>query len=176
MTSKKGRPNRDQVDGIYERWAVELPDVSTRGAQILARARRITLYARPAIEGAFKSFEIDTGEFDVLATLRRSGAPYALRPTELYRSLMISSGGLTDRLDRLEARGLVRRRRSPDDARSTLVELTPVGRKRIEAAFRTDMEIEDKLVGALTRDEHAQLVTLLRKLMLGLEAGDKSAT
>jgi DNA-binding MarR family transcriptional regulator len=168
---KQGPAGHDHVDRVYERWAEEMPEVSTRGAQVLARARRITTYVRPAIEGVFKTFELDGGEFDVLATLRRSGAPFALRPTELYRSMMISSGGLTDRLDRLTASGLIRRRPSTEDARSLLVELTAAGRKRIEAAFAADMAIEDKLVAGLTREEHAQLVQLLRKVMVQLEAG-----
>lgn len=155
----------DAVDAVYDAWAREVPDVSTRGAQILARARRITASVRTRIEGVFKTFDLDTGEFDVLATLRRAGAPYALRPTELYKSLMISSGGLTDRLDRLETRGFVRRRTSPEDARSSLVELTALGRKRIEAAFAADMEVEDHLLEGLTREEHAQLVHLLRKVL-----------
>jgi DNA-binding MarR family transcriptional regulator len=168
---QSGSATADPVDRIYEAWAREMPDVSTRGAQILARARRITTSVRPQIEGIFKGFDLDTGEFDVLATLRRAGAPFSLRPTELYKSLMISSGGLTDRLDRLEASGFIRRRTSPEDARSSLVELTASGRKQIEAAFAADMALEDRLVEELTREEHAQLVQLLRKVMLLVEAG-----
>lgn len=166
---RAGTRDPDAVDGIYEAWAREMPDVSTRGAQILARARRITVSVRPRIESVFKTFDLDTGEFDVLATLRRAGAPYALRPTELYKSLMISSGGLTDRLDRLETRGFIRRRASPDDARSSLVELTALGRKRIEAAFEADMALEDRLLEGLTREEHEQLVHLLRKVLALVE-------
>lgn len=159
-------PKTDQVDAIYAAWKREMPDVSTRGAQILARLRRITLKVRPEIEAVFKSFDLDAGEFDVLATLRRAGPPFVRRPTEIYRSLMISSGGLTDRLERLEAKGLVRRTPSPEDARSLLVELTREGRERIEAAFLADMALEDRLVAALSRQEHATLVRLLRKLAL----------
>lgn len=165
------RPRGDRVDGIYEQWAVEFPDVRTHGAQVLARARRLTLLVRPLIEAAFKRFDLDTGEFDVIATLRRHGPPFTMRPTELFKSLMISSGGLTDRLDRLEARGFVRRRASAEDARSMLVELTPAGRKCIEGAFRADMDIENGLIEALSREERGQLANLLRKLMIGLEPG-----
>src|SRR3954462_259051 len=131
-----------EPDGIDERraqWAQELPMVDTIGMAILGRARWITLNARPAIEAVFTRAGLDTGEFDVLTTLLRSGAPYRLRPTELFRSLMISSGGLTDRLERLEKAGLVMRRPSDTDARSLLVELTKNGRKTAEAAFREDM-------------------------------------
>jgi DNA-binding MarR family transcriptional regulator len=161
---------QDQVDRIFAQWARELPEVDTRGAAVIARLRRITLKSRQDIEGNFARFALDTGEFDVLATLRRSGAPFTLRPTELYRSLMISSGGLTARLDRLEKAGLIRRRAADDDARSLLVELTAEGRKKIEAAFRADMQIENRLVAGLTAPEHGELVRLLRKLALSLEA------
>ena len=101
-----------------------MPDVEIKGADVLNRARRVVLELRRAIEENFRHHGLDTGEFDVLATLRRAGEPYALRPTELYRSLMISSGGLTARLDRLEGAGLIRRRAAGDDARSVIVELT----------------------------------------------------
>src|SRR5204863_7499174 len=111
---------------------------------VLNRARRIVLESRPAIEANFRRHGLDAGEFDVLATLRRAGAPYALRPTELYTSLMISSGGLTARLDRLEAAGLIRRRAAKDEARSVVVELAPAGKKRFEAAFRAELELENK--------------------------------
>ena len=141
-----------------------MPDVEIRGADVLNRARRVVLESRAAIEENFRNHGLDTGEFDVLATLRRAGEPYALRPTELYRSLMISSGGLTARLDRLEGAGLIRRRAADDDARSVIVDLTPAGRKKIEAAFRADMEIENRMVSGLSESERAELVRLLRKL------------
>ena len=162
--------NEDHVARVHAQWAREMPDVEIVGAQVLARAGRITLRTRQDIDDVFKKFDLDSGEFYVLSALRRAGAPYALRPTEIYRSLMISSGGLTDRLNRLEAAGLVRRRASEEDARSMLVELTPAGRKRIEAAFRADMELENRLVTGLTRKEHSELVRLLRKLALSIGA------
>lgn len=169
MKKKSPHGLHDHIDHIYAQWLHELPEVSTKGAQILARARRLTLLARPSIEAVFKDYELDTGEFDVLAALRRSGVPYALRPTELYRSLMISSGGLTDRLDRLKARGLISRRPSAGDRRSELVELTELGRTKIEAAFAADMAIENKLTAHFTQGEHDELCRLLRKMMLHLE-------
>ena len=154
----------DHVDRALAQWAREMPDVEIRGADVLNRARRVVLESRAAIEENFKAHGLDTGEFDVLATLRRAGEPYALRPTELYRSLMISSGGLTARLDRLEGAGLIRRRAAEDDARSVIVELTRDGRKKIEAAFRADMDIENRMVSGLSESERAELVRLLRKL------------
>ena len=154
----------DHVEQRRRQWTRELPDVDTVGMAVLGRARWITLQARPAIERVFARHGLDTGEFDVLATLLRSGPPYRLRPTELYKSLMISSGGLTDRLTRLEAAGLVRRVPSEVDARSLLVELTPAGRKRAEIAFREDMQVEKAMLAALTASEREQLGRLLAKL------------
>ena len=154
----------DHVEQRRRQWTRELPDVDTVGMAVLGRARWITLQARPAIERVFARHGLDTGEFDVLATLLRSGPPYRLRPTELYKSLMISSGGLTDRLTRLEAAGLVRRVPSEVDARSVLVELTPAGRKRAEIAFREDMQVEKAMLAALTASEREQLGRLLAKL------------
>ncbi|HEX3942600.1 MAG TPA: MarR family transcriptional regulator [Rhizomicrobium sp.] len=154
----------DHVDRALAQWSREIPEIEIKGADVLNRARRLVLESRPAIEEIFKRHGLDTGEFDVLATLRRAGAPYTLRPTELYTSLMISSGGLTARLDRLEDAGLIRRRASEEDARSLLVELTTAGRKKIEAAFRADMELENKMVSGLSESERAELVRLLRKL------------
>ncbi len=159
----------DHVAHVHAQWRRELPDVDLDGSRIVARARRFTLHARERIEDVFARHGLDPGEFDVLATLRRSGAPFTLRPTVLYRQLMISSGGLTDRLARLERRGLVRRRASPEDGRSLLVELTAGGRKIVEAAFREDMALENELVATLSRDERDVLGRLLQKLLLPLD-------
>ena len=165
----------DHVEQRRRQWSRELPDVDTTGMSVLGRARWITLQVRPAIERVFGRHSLDTGEFDVLATLLRSGAPYRLRPTELYKSLMISSGGLTDRLARLETAGLVRRAPSEADARSLLVELTAAGRKRAEAAFREDMAVEKALLGGLTSAEREQLGRLLAKLALHIAKENSDA-
>lgn len=160
----------DHIDRLRAQWARELPDLDTRGMEILGRARRIVLRSRPPIEAVFAGHGLDAGEFDVLSTLRRSGAPYALRPTELYRSLMISSGGLTDRLNRLVRSGMITRPPSPGDGRSLLVQLTDKGRTTVEAAFREDMAVEAGLLTALNDAERAILADLLRKLALGMDA------
>jgi DNA-binding MarR family transcriptional regulator len=154
----------DHVEVRREQWARELPDVDTIGMAVLGRARLITLHVRPAIEAVFERHGLDAGEFDVLSTLLRAGPPYRLRPTELYTSLMISSGGLTDRLNRLQRAGLIDREPSSEDGRSLLVLLTPEGKKRTETAFREDMEVERDLVAGLDGDELNQLAALLAKL------------
>lgn len=160
----------DHIDVLRDQWARELPELDTAPMAILGRAYRLSSLVRPGIEATFAGFGLDRGEFDVISTLRRSGPPYRLAPTDLYRSLMISSGGLTHRLDRLEKGGLVSRVPSKADGRSLLVELTEEGRKRAEDAFRADMDDERRHLNALTRDEQADLAALLRKLLSHVEA------
>lgn len=164
-------PPADHVDRLRAQWLREMPEVDTSPVEVVGRARRITLALRPEIEAVFARHGLDAGEFDVLGSLRRSGPPYRLRPTELYRVLMISSGGLTDRLARLEAQGLVRRIPSPDDRRSLMVELTEAGRAKAEAALVEDMAVEKARLAGLTTEEQAQLAALLRKLALSIENG-----
>ncbi|NTX35819.1 MarR family transcriptional regulator [Myxococcus sp. CA051A] len=166
------RSTQDHVDRLRGQWERELPDVDTQGMEILGRARRITLRVRPPIEAVFEEHGLDTGEFDVVSALLRSGPPYRMRPTELYKSLMISSGGLTDRLARLTRAGLIRRPATEGDARSLPVELTREGRERTEAAFRADMAVEARLLAGLSRNERATLTSLLRKLTLSLETAE----
>jgi DNA-binding MarR family transcriptional regulator len=163
-------PPRDHVDRLRAQWLRELPEVDTSPMEVVGRARRITLALRPDIEAVFARHGLDAGEFDVIGSLRRSGPPFRLRPTELYKMLMISSGGLTDRLARLEARGLVRRLPSPEDRRSLMVELTEEGVAVAEAALAGDMAVEKAKLAALDREEQAQLAALLRKLALSIEA------
>lgn len=154
----------DHVGRVHALWRREMSDVVLEGSAILARARRITLMVRDKIVPVLARHGLDGGEFYVLAALRRAGPPYALRPTELYRALMVSSGGLSDRLRRLEARGLVFRRPSEDDRRSMLVELTAEGRRVIERAFREDMEVENQIVSKLDETKRAELAGLLEEL------------
>lgn len=160
---------QDHVDRLRAQWARELPDLDTSPMAVVGRARRITLRLRPDIEAVFARHGLDAGEFDVISTLLRSGEPWRLTPTELYQTLMISSGGLTARLNRLEAAGLIRRREAQADRRSLLVELTEDGRAKAEAAFREDMALERRLLGGLNAAEQAELSRLLTRLALSLE-------
>ncbi len=150
----------------------ETPDVPLDGMEILSRASRLVRLSRKWIEPVFTRHDLDTGEFDVLATLRRSGVPYCQRPTELYQSLMITSGGLTDRLNRLEKKGFIKRIVSETDRRSALVQLTATGLKTINAAFVEDMAIEAELLSVLDDGERRQLATLLARLLSNIEQRD----
>ena len=163
----------DHVARLRASWARERPDVDTEGMAILGRARRITLLLRARIEAVFEKFGCDAGEFDVLASLRRAGSPFRLRPTEIYQSLMISSGGLTDRLARLERAELVARTQSLEDGRSILVELTHKGRTLIDAAFQADMKLEREILAGLQPSERTTLARLLEKLARQVESPAK---
>lgn len=166
----------DHVERRRQQWRRELPDVDTSGMAILGRARWIALQARKPIEAVFARHGLDTGEFDVLTTLMRAGQPYRLRPTELVSQLMVSSGGMTDRLARLERAKLIKRIPSETDARSLLVELTVAGRERIEAAFRDDMAVENAMLAGLTPVERDALATLLMRLALTITPTDAADT
>lgn len=164
-----GASRDDRVEVRRQQWAREMPDLNTVGMAVLGRARVITLNVRPEIEKVFAQFGLDTGECDVLFTLLRSGPPYRLRPTELFHSLMITSGGLTGRLSRLEKAGLVERLPDATDARSLPVGLTPAGIKTARSAIVADMKTEAELLDCLSVSEQKALAGLLRKLALGLE-------
>lgn len=161
---------RDHVDRLRAQWARELPDLDTEPMAVFGRAWRLANLVAPGIEATFARHGLDRGTFDVLATLRRAGPPFSLTPTDLYTSMMISSGGLTHRLDRLEKAGLVRRERSPSDGRSSVVTLTDAGRAAVESAFREDMTSELALLARLDPKKRATLARLLGELLLAIEA------
>lgn len=162
----------DRIGELIAKRRRETPAILLDGMEILSRANRLVRLSRKWIEPVFTRHDLDTGEFDVLATLRRSGKPYRQRPTELYRSLMITSGGLTDRLNRLEKKGFVERIVSETDKRSALVQLTALGLKTIDTAFAEDMTLEADLLTALDDGERRQLAALLGRLLVDLERRD----
>lgn len=159
----------DHVDRLRSQWARELPDLDTEPMAILGRAKRLSNLVAPSIEKTFEDFGLDRGEFDVIATLRRSGPLFRLTPTEIYTTLMLSSGGLTHRLDRLVKAGLIRREKSESDGRSLLVALTPNGIALAEKAFRVDMANELEFLKDLNVRERETLANLLRKLVQSIE-------
>ena len=159
----------DHVERLRADRSRELPDLDTSPMAVLGRAYRLSNLVRPSIEATFAAFDLDRGEFDVLASVRRAGPPYRLTPTALHSALMIASGSLTHRLGRLEKAGLVRRRPSEHDGRSLAVELADKGRRRVEAAFRADMANEAKLLAGLDRQEREALAALLGRLNRAIE-------
>lgn len=136
---------------------------------VFARLARLAALAGPAIEAGLAPFGLKVGEFDVLASLRRAGAPHELTPTNLGRQLLLSSGAMTNRLDRLEAAGLVSRRPDPSDRRGVLVGLTDLGLQTVDAAVEEHLANEVRLLGALAGRDRGALDRILRTLLAALE-------
>lgn len=165
----------DTVEELITLWSAAMPDVDTRGLSVLGRARRVTRRARLAVEPLLAKHGIDGGGYDVLAALRAAPPPHRLRPTELYRALAISSGGLTSRLNKLEAARLIHRPAASDDKRSVFVELSARGKGLVEQAFREEMALQAQLLAGLADKEQWVLSTLLKKLESTMEP-DRTAT
>jgi len=159
----------DRADTAVAQWGRERPDLPALPmalfGHLLEAAERVM---RDHMTPLFAEAGLQHGEFDVLATLRRSGAPYMLSPTRLYEATMISSGGMTNRLDRLERAGLVERRPDPDDRRGKLIALTEAGRRVIDETIGRHVANEAKLLSVLTPGEQEKLDALLRKLIASL--------
>lgn len=160
----------DRAARAAEQWQREKPQFDTGPMVLLGRLGEAALMiARDRLSPVFRQFSLQPGEFDVLATLRRSGAPYMLTPTDLYEVTMISSGSMTNRIDRLEKAGLVRRTENPADKRGTLVCLTSAGTELIDAALEAHVANQHAVVAGLTVDEQADLSRLLAKLISSLQ-------
>jgi DNA-binding MarR family transcriptional regulator len=159
---------RDGVDEILEQWRRERPELDHSPIGIVGRISRLARELEDRLEPVYREHGLEPGWHDVLATLRRSGPPFRLRPTDLTNAMMLTSSGTTKRLDRLEAAGLIAREPDPGDRRGTLISLTDAGRARIDAVTEAHMANEARLLAALSPAEREQLADLLRKLRLGL--------
>lgn len=160
----------DAVDAIIGQWNRERPDLDVGPMAPIGRLKRCAMLLEQRLEATFAKFGICAWEFDVLATLRRSGAPYRLTPTALFSTLMITSGTMTHRLQRLEAAGLVQRLPNRDDARSMLVQLTDGGLALIERAVEAHVENEHAILAPLEPAARAALEGSLTALLAVLEA------
>ncbi|WP_324656439.1 MarR family winged helix-turn-helix transcriptional regulator [Burkholderia thailandensis] len=161
----------DRAAHAVEQWRSERPDLDPSSMIVLGRLQEAALViARDRLNPLFARYGLQPGEFDVLATLRRSGAPYALTPTALYDAAMISSGSMTNRIDRLEKAGWVERRANPADGRGTLVALTSAGRALIDDAVVAHVDTQRRVLSALSAAEQRQLAKLLDKLLQGQAA------
>ncbi len=162
-------PTKDPVDLIKEQWKLERPELSTNAMETLGRLKRCSVLYQPFLESVFKKFDLSTWEFDVLASLRRSGKPYRLSPTELFSSLMVTSGTMTNRLKNLEKRKLIKRVLNPNDARSNWVALTPGGLKMVDKALVAHVDNMENLLTPLTDEERDVLNRSLKKLLFVFE-------
>ncbi|WP_017580921.1 MarR family winged helix-turn-helix transcriptional regulator [Nocardiopsis valliformis] len=162
-------PRPDFADVAVSHWERERPDLDFSAMATLARFARLHIAGSRHVEAVFAAHGLDRGEFDVLASLRRTGAPHELSPSLLAETLLITRAGMTKRVDRLEARGLVTRRAAPQDRRSLRIGLTPEGLALVDAAVADHAANENRLLALLTEDEVRTFDTVLRKLLDALE-------
>jgi DNA-binding MarR family transcriptional regulator len=146
--------------------ARERPDLDVSPVGVIGRVERLSRYLERATQKTFTQYKLTAGEYDVLAALRRTGPPHRLSPTELFSTMIVSSGAMTNRLDHLERAGWVERLRDPDDRRGVLVQLTPQGRSLIDDAVVAHVANERRLLSVLSAPERETLADLLRKLLL----------
>jgi DNA-binding MarR family transcriptional regulator len=156
----------DEIDRIVEEWNRERPDLDASPTQTLQRITRLSLLQGVSFARVLAPHGISFGEYLVLAALRRAGPPHRMNPTRLFNSVILSSGAMTNRLDRLEAMGFVERQLDPTDRRGRLVALTDRGRALVDTAVGDHLENEQRLLEALDAGEREQLAGLLRKLLL----------
>jgi DNA-binding MarR family transcriptional regulator len=160
---------QDLTDRLLAGWLNARPDLEVGALQVTARLSRIGPHLARRQEVVFNRFGLNRGEVGVLSALRVSGPPHRLSPTRLGQGLMLSSAGVTSRIDRLERRGFVRRLPDPNDRRGVIIELTEQGLEVVDAAVVANTLSDQELVGRLDPDEMVQLEALLRKLLGGLE-------
>ena len=156
----------DEVDRIVSSWQKERPDLDSTPMLVFSRITRLARHLDLARRNAFLSHGLEPWEFDVLSSLRRSGSPYALTPGVLMNELLVSSGTMTNRIDRLEAKGLVERSPSPSDRRAVLVSLTVEGRKRVDSALKSLLDDERNLLVGISEEDEQRLSLLLKPLLL----------
>jgi DNA-binding MarR family transcriptional regulator len=159
---------RDGVDEIIEQWRRERPEIDHSPIGVVGRVSRLARELEARLEPVYRDHGLEPGWHDVLATLRRSGPPYQLRPSDFTGSLMLTSSGTTKRLDRLERAGLIERAPDPDDRRGVLITLTDAGQELIDRVTEAHMANEARLLEGLSPAERDRLAALLRKLSLTL--------
>jgi len=160
---------RDAVDAIVSQWRTERPDLDPTAKGITGRVVRLASIFQQSFGEAFAPLGINEGDYGVLAALRRAGAPFELTPTELARQRMMTSGGMTAALDRLERKGLLERAPNPNDRRGSLVRLTASGRATVDVAMERHAEVERELVASLSAGERERLTDLLRTLLVAVD-------
>ncbi len=163
---------RDAVDDLIDQWRVQRPDLRPEVMGVFGRMGRVWAHATREIEATLGHWNLQIGEFDVLAAIRRTGPPFTVAPSQLTRALMLSPSGITSRLDRLEKLGFIARRASAEDRRSLLVVLTADGRRVVDEAVTAHVANETRLIAALSKAEVKALDQMMRKMLRSLEPAD----
>ena len=166
---------RDEVDRIVEAWRRERPELDVEPLQVLSRVSRLARHLDLARKQAFAASGLEPWEFDVLSALRRAGEPYELSPKALLQQTLVSSGTMTNRIDRLTTRGLVERHTAPHDGRGVIVRMSAEGRERVDRAMDELMVGEATLLRHLSRAEQERLAALLRTLGADFDDGTRPA-
>lgn len=156
----------DEVDALVAAWQRERPDLDVTLMHVLSRVSRLARHLDLARREAFAAHDLEAGEFDVLAALRRAGKPYELTPSQLIAANLVTSGTMTNRIDRLEQKNLVTRKPDPNDGRGVLVKLTPTGQNTVDAALTDLLERERILLAGISKSERNQLADVLREIVL----------
>jgi len=156
---------RDEVDVLVEAWGRERSDLDLAPVEVFSRITRLARHVDGVRRAAFSTHGIEPWEFDVLAALRRAGSPYELSPGRLLKETLVTSGTMTNRVDRLAARGFVERNPDPDDRRGVLVRLTSSGKRAVDAAFEALVAAERELLADLPERDRKRLAALLRPLL-----------
>ncbi|WP_234335016.1 MarR family winged helix-turn-helix transcriptional regulator [Streptomyces sp. NRRL S-118] len=159
---------QDNVDRRLDQWRIERPDIDTTAMGVVARIQRACRLLERELRDHFATHDMQLWEFDILGTLLRSGPPYRLTAGQLVESAMVTSGAITNRIDRLVARELVTREVDPQNRRSVLVTLTESGRELVNGVVVHHADLETKLLSKLSRRDQDELAGLLRKLLIGL--------
>ena len=165
---------QDEVDRLVAAWRRERPDLDVRPLEVLSRVTRLARHLDRARRIAFADHELETWEFDVLSALRRSGEPYQLSPGMLLTQTLVTSGTMTNRIDRLADKGFVRREPDPSDRRGVLVVLTPEGRDSVDGALSDLLAHENKLLAGLTENQRDTLAMLLRELVFPFDNPERA--
>ena len=158
---------KDAVDAIIDQWAAVRPDLDTKAMEVFGRIFRLSRTMGDRMEKAYAPHGISRGEFDVLATLRRAGEPHTLSPRQLSATLMLTTGGMTGRLDKLERAGLLRRSPDPHDRRGLQVTLTEKGLQLIDEAVGAGLAVQTEALSTLDEEQADRLADLLRELLAG---------
>jgi DNA-binding MarR family transcriptional regulator len=161
---------RDETDGLLDAWRRERPDLDVAPLAVLSRVTRLARYLDRERRAAFAEQGLEAYEFDVLTALRRAGPPYELTPGQLVRETLVGSGTMTNRLDRLEARGLIDRRPDPEDGRARRIRLTDQGRDRADTAVADLLDRERQLLAGLSEPDRDRLARLLRTVVVNFES------
>lgn len=165
---------RDEVDDLIAAWREERPDLDVEPLAVLSRVSRLARHLDIARRGAFAAHGLESWEFDVLSALRRSGPPYQLTPGALLRATLVTSGTMTNRIDRLAEAGLVYREPDPRDRRGVLVTLSERGKEVVDAAFTDLLEREQSLLAGLGDGDRGALASLLRTLLVPFDNSARS--